>query len=230
MPQSEDIRIPKGRSSSSSNSASSTPPPTISIDRSMDLSSSSLQDDLNRLEVIDDLNINRWLMRIMRLGGGAVNKCSTGSSGYGQHALSLGGLHNRNRRKSAVEVNLTGGGSYLRPPQMGTRNRRFSDSMHLMIGPNFLGNGSNSASHNSRRLSHVGKKGSTEQSNLVRMRHSALGSSAPSLSSSMSRRIQEEENEETEKQGNVGLSPNFHFHSKQVTDREVDRPCFEAHK
>ena len=52
-------------------------PPEEELDGSNKVKHESF--DLNNVEVIDDLNINRWLMRIMRLGASYV---STGSNGY----------------------------------------------------------------------------------------------------------------------------------------------------
>ena len=58
------------------------------------------ESDLRSVEVVDDLSVNRWLMRIMRLGQGGR---FSGSSGYGQHAL---GINNpslkSSRRKSCL--------------------------------------------------------------------------------------------------------------------------------
>ena len=86
---------------------------------------------LNPVEVIDDLSINRWLMRIMRLGQGGR---FSGSAGYGQHATTQASIGARGRRMSAFEVNYERSsdksGAYLRPPAT-SRGRRFSDSMSL---------------------------------------------------------------------------------------------------
>ena len=90
--------------------------------------------DLNNVQVIDDLSINRWLMRIMRLG---ANYVSTGSNGYKSAANKSsptanghanGGYFNpnRGRRYSACESAC----SLLRPA-MTSRGRRFSDCINL---------------------------------------------------------------------------------------------------
>jgi hypothetical protein len=93
---------------------------------------------MNQLEVLDDLSINRWLMRIMRLGGGTA-RCS-GSSGYGQNTNGFSSAltaASARRRKSAVESNMLGAvagpssPSFLRPP-VTARARRFSDSLNLL--------------------------------------------------------------------------------------------------
>jgi len=88
---------------------------------------------------VDDLGMNNWLRRVMRLSRGHA---SSGSSGYGMQAAAaapssslLSPLGARGRRKSAIEVNALGmsaapGGSFLRPPSLG-RGRRFSDSLSL---------------------------------------------------------------------------------------------------
>jgi len=85
--------------------------------------------DLNNVQVIDDLSINRWLMRVMRLG---ANYVSTGSNGYRSASIKSsptanghanGGYFSRGRRYSACE-------SLLRPA-MTSRGRRFSDCVNL---------------------------------------------------------------------------------------------------
>lgn len=83
--------------------------------------------DLNNVEVIDDLNINRWLMRIMRLGASYV---STGSNGYGRTAsVSSSSSGSRSRRLSIADTSAS---NLLRPPNT-SRGRRFSDSMNFDI-------------------------------------------------------------------------------------------------
>lgn len=165
---------------------------------------------LNPIEVIDDLSINRWLMRIMRLGQHVRH---TGSSGYGQH---LGGmpLGTRGRRMSAFEVNserigASSSNGLLRPPITSLRSRRFSDSTSAsnfrLLGQTKPRRGKlffhvlpslilyvvmirairihvviESCSYVSFSII----LGSVEQSNLLRMRNSNLGQSAPSLSAS----------------------------------------------
>jgi hypothetical protein len=88
--------------------------------------------DLNNVQVIDDLSINRWLMRIMRLG---ANYVSTGSNGYksaaGKSAPSgaggcLNSLRSGGRRFSACEP-----ATALLRPSMTSRGRRLSDCVNL---------------------------------------------------------------------------------------------------
>ena len=80
--------------------------------------------DLNNVEVIDDLNINRWLMRIMRLGASYV---STGSNGYRTGSISSSSSGSRSRRLSIADTSAS---NLLRPPNT-SRGRRFSDSMNF---------------------------------------------------------------------------------------------------
>jgi len=97
--------------------------------------------DVNNAQVIDDLSINRWLMRIMRLG---ENYISTGSNGYktaASKSLSAGQCHSGSllapqrtvsRRFSACESP-----GFLKPPQL-FHGRRFSDGIN-QSGNNSLG-------------------------------------------------------------------------------------------
>ena len=81
--------------------------------------------DLNNVEVIDDLNINRWLMRIMRLGASYV---STGSNGYrSTGSVSSSSSGSKSRRLSIADTSAS---NLLRPPNT-SRGRRFSDSMNF---------------------------------------------------------------------------------------------------
>ena len=81
--------------------------------------------DLNNVEVIDDLNINRWLMRIMRLGASYV---STGSNGYRTGSISSSASSgSKSRRLSIADTSAS---NLLRPPNT-SRGRRFSDSMNF---------------------------------------------------------------------------------------------------
>ena len=120
------IHIPDSEPASQSQGASNSCPAYPQEEPSL---SGSSADELNHVEVIDDLSVNRWLMRVMRLGGTAKY---SGSSGYGQQSLGVQQQQQqaaaaRGRRKSAVE------GTFLRPPSNSSaRGRRFSDSMHLM--------------------------------------------------------------------------------------------------
>lgn len=82
--------------------------------------------DLNNVEVIDDLNINRWLMRIMRLGASYV---STGSNGYRTASVSSSSSGSRSRRLSIADTSAS---NLLRPPNT-SRGRRFSDSMNFDV-------------------------------------------------------------------------------------------------
>ncbi len=137
-------------------------------------------DLLHQVEVIDDLSVNRWLMRIMRLGGQMQQQqqqsgrygCATGSSGYGAQALNVSNpAALRGRRKSAVEANSFGmsaaaaaagggGGAFLRPPPT-VRGRRFSDSLNL-----FTTGGRGSPCGGSRSSSRKGKREGRRQSAL----------------------------------------------------------------
>lgn len=94
--------------------------------------------DLNNVQVIDDLSINRWLLRIVRLGASYV---STGSNGYKTAAgksvpatsSGVGGYLNSlragGRRYSACEPT-----SALLRPAMTTRGRRLSDCINMNNG------------------------------------------------------------------------------------------------
>ena len=94
-------------------------------DHSNDSQEESL--DLNNVEVIDDLSVNRWLMRIMRLGASYV---STGSNGYRTGSISSSSSGSRSRRLSVT--NDTSASNLLRPPNT-SRGRRFSDSVNFDV-------------------------------------------------------------------------------------------------
>ena len=96
-----------------------------SSDHSNDSQEESL--DLNNVEVIDDLSVNRWLMRIMRLGASYV---STGSNGYRTGSISSSSSGSRSRRLSVT--NDTSASNLLRPPNT-SRGRRFSDSVNFDV-------------------------------------------------------------------------------------------------
>lgn len=83
--------------------------------------------DLNKVEVIDDLSLNRWLMRIMRLGASYM---SSGSNGYNKHLSGskyLSSARGSSRRASASE-------SLLRPAQT-SRGRRLSETLPGILTP-----------------------------------------------------------------------------------------------
>ena len=80
--------------------------------------------DLNNVEVIDDLNVNRWLMRIMRLG---ATYMSSGSNGYRTGSISSSSSGSRSRRLSIADTSAS---NLLRPPNT-SRGRRFSDSLNI---------------------------------------------------------------------------------------------------
>jgi len=89
-------------------------------------------DDINQVEVFDDLSINRWLMRIMRLGGPFT---SSGSAGYNPAIKER--RYSRGRRSSdcfgpAPGAAAAGGGGLRTPP---IRGRRFSDSSPFQKSP-----------------------------------------------------------------------------------------------
>ena len=119
--------------------------------------------DLNNVEVIDDVSINRWLMRIMRLG---ASYTSTGSNGYNNtgsghstgsfisgpstassssspssnspsylfHPVSY--LHHRGKRR--MSLNVMDQGPLLKlPTTNGWRPRRLSDSSSIASGQCF---------------------------------------------------------------------------------------------
>ena len=122
--------IPKLKNSETSDSALSESSPSPIPEHEEDF-------DLNNVQVVDDLSINRWLMRIMRLG---ANYVSTGSNGYKSAASKtsttsyppqcqalngyLSSLRGGGRRFSACDTSL------LRPA-LTTRGRRMSDSINL---------------------------------------------------------------------------------------------------
>ena len=99
--------------------------------------------------MFDDLSINRWLMRIMRLGGKHLvfkeifsNPCfsgpftSSGSAGYNPAIKER--RYSRGRRSSdcyghAPGAPPVGGGGGLRTPPI--RGRRFSDSSPFQKSP-----------------------------------------------------------------------------------------------
>ena len=90
--------------------------------------------DLNNVQVIDDLNINRWLMRIMRLGANYVSSGSNGykTSGKSSSGLGGGGLASMRpglRRYSVCEAPSSS--SSLLRPMMTSRGRRMSDCISL---------------------------------------------------------------------------------------------------
>lgn len=101
--------------------------------------------DLNNVEVIDDLNINRWLMRIMRLGASfdgynrGAGSISSSSSGSKSRRLSITG--------AGAGAADTSASNLLRPPNT-SRGRRFSDSINFDGG-------------NLARLQKVARKGKT---------------------------------------------------------------------
>ena len=161
-------------------------------DQSNDSQEESL--DLNNVEVIDDLSVNRWLMRIMRLGASYV---STGSNGYRTGSISSSSSGSRSRRLSVT--NDTSASNLLRPPNT-SRGRRFSDSVNFDVS-NLIAQSKQRKGVPQIILFHFtdfrySKKnivrehfflvlGSVEQSNLMKMRNSNLGQSAPSLTASM---------------------------------------------
>ncbi len=87
--------------------------------------------DVNNVEVIDDLSVNRWLMRVMRLG---ATYTSTDSNGYGRTtSMSSGSSSSRSTtRRLSVTADVSAA-NLLRPPNT-SRGRRFSDSINLGIG------------------------------------------------------------------------------------------------
>lgn len=97
-----------------------TPPIVMTPPAEEEIQNESL--DLNHVEVIDDLNINRWLMRIMRLGA------SYGSNGYRTGSVSSSSSGSRSRRLSIADTSAS---NLLRPPNT-SRGRRFSDSMNFV--------------------------------------------------------------------------------------------------
>ena len=99
-----------------------TPPSVSIVTPGEELDNESL--DLNNVEVIDDLNVNRWLMRIMRLG---ATYMSTGSNGYRTGSISSSSSGSRSRRLSVVDTSAS---NLLRPPNT-SRGRRFSDSLNI---------------------------------------------------------------------------------------------------
>ena len=76
--------------------------------------------DLNNVEVIDDVSINRWLMRIMRLG---ASYTSTGSNGYNN-----AGTATNTTTASPSSSPSSYSSSYLSPPAFGTPGSSMSSS------------------------------------------------------------------------------------------------------
>ena len=85
--------------------------------------------DLNNVEVIDDLNVNRVLMRLMRLGASYV---STGSNGYQNRTGSISSSSSGSRSRRLSVTNDTSASNLLRPPNT-SRGRRFSDSININV-------------------------------------------------------------------------------------------------
>ena len=98
--------------------------PSVSIEGPAPQESENESLDLNNVEVSDDLNVNRWLMRIMRLGATYV---STGSNGYRTGSISSSSSGSRSRRLSIADTSAS---NLLRPPNT-SRGRRFSDSLNI---------------------------------------------------------------------------------------------------
>merc|ERR1712083_720310 len=110
----------------------------------------------------------------MRLGASYV---STGSNGYRTGSVSSSASSgSKGRRLSIADTSAS---NLLRPPNT-SRGRRFSDSMNFDT-TDFLSIKSQKPPSRSRKGSSV------EQSNLMKMRNSNLGQSAPSLTASLVR-------------------------------------------
>ena len=113
---------------STSGPSPESPPPTTTSGQPTSGTDDESSLDLNNVEVIDDLNVNRVLMRLMRLGASYV---STGSNGYRTGSISSSSSGSRSRRLSVT--NDTSASNLLRPPNT-SRGRRFSDSININVG------------------------------------------------------------------------------------------------
>ncbi len=126
-------------------------------------SSSTDMLDLNNVEVIDDLNVNRWLMRIMRLG---ATYTSTGSNGYGRtSSISSGSSSSRSGRRLSMTTDISAS-NLLRPPNT-SRGRRFSDSINF--GPAGLGAGPSPGLNSGVTSSNISPSSYQSQNPFVRL-------------------------------------------------------------
>ena len=81
--------------------------------------------DLNNVEVIDDVSINRWLMRIMRLG---ASYTSTGSNGYNNtgNQTTTGSSNTATNSPSTSPSSYSS--SYMSPPTFGASGALMTSS------------------------------------------------------------------------------------------------------
>lgn len=110
-----------------SNNTSNTPPDSVpmqSRSRSLDHQTNDSL-DLNNVEVIDDVSINRWLMRIMRLG---ASYTSTGSNGYHNTGTGNTPASPNTVISSPSSSPSSYSSSYVSPPAFGTMGALMSSS------------------------------------------------------------------------------------------------------
>ena len=87
--------------------------------------------DLNNVEVIDDVSINRWLMRIMRLG---TSYTSTGSNGYNSTNNGTTTASSNTATNSPSTSPSSYSSSYMSAPAFGTSGALMSSSFFHQNG------------------------------------------------------------------------------------------------
>ncbi len=114
------------------------PPPSPAKRPSPNLShsvSSPIMDMMNTVEVVDDLAVNRWLMRIMRLNSTESNNSNSSNSSSSSSIR----MRRRSAQLGSSPPNNNNSNMLLRPPASCGRGRRFSDSLGLFSSTNAQG-------------------------------------------------------------------------------------------